>query len=345
MTRRARPGIRRDRPQRIRTDQVRYPGVTLPDLPDELRDSGGDGRRLRPARDTGIAVEGRLVRERRRRVRESRTRALSFAVLVGVLVVAAVGWRYSSDQRAKTEPLPGAVTAAAAAAGTQPGEGEVQHASLTSLVDDPTPMFASLGSIQLRLPVPADKLTEVGFHQASYTYALHMDTPLPDANMKDAKTNKGTGRDLSAQEKGPTATLAGSVLRMWRSRPGEPDSAVDIGAAPGTDVYAPITGTVVKIKRYKLYGKHDDFEIHIQPTGRTDIDCVMIHIEDLTCEVGDEVTAGVTRIAAVRKLSDRVNHQLGDYTKDGGDHVHVQLNNAEDPQYKGLKGAISIGGS
>lgn len=345
--RRPRTGARRDGGiQQIRTDKVRYPGVVLPELPAEYRDAEPDGTRLRPARDTGIAVEGRLARERRRRAREGRARIIGFAVMVVVLGAAAIGWRYSSDERAKNEPISATVAAAGAvpARAGAPAD-DAQRISATTPEQDPTPMFASLGSVQLRLPVPVEKLTEVGFHQASYTYALHMATSLPDANMKEAKTNKGTGRDLTQQETGPAATLTGAVLRMWRSRPGEPDSAVDVGAPAGSDVFAPVSGTIVKIKRYKLYGKYDDYEIHIQPKGRPDIDAVMIHIEDLSCEVGDEVTAGVTRIAAVRKLSDRVNHQLGDYTKGGGDHVHLQLNNAKDERYKGLEDAISVDGS
>lgn len=345
--RRARPGIRRDGGvQRIRSDKVRYPGVVLPELPPELRDEGYDTRRLRPARDTGLALEGRLAREQRRRQRLARTRMIGFALAVIVLGLAVVGWRYSSDQRAKKTPLLGTVAAAdAAVRRTGAPSGETQRISAVTSKQDPTPLFASLGSLQMRLPVPVDKLTEVGFHQASYTYALHMETPLPDANMKQAKKQRTTGRDITTQKVGPTAILTGSVLRMWRSRPGEPDSAVDVGAPAGTEVYAPVSGTVVKIKRYKLYGKYDDYEIHIQPSGHPDIDCVMIHVSDVVCEVGDEVQAGVTQLAVVRRLSDRVNHQLADYTRDGGDHVHVQLNNARDPRYKGLEDAITVGGS
>ena len=57
------------------------------------------------------------------------------------------------------------------------------------------------------------------------------------------------------------------------------------------------------------------------------------------------MTGGVTRIAAVRQLVERVNPQLKEYTRNGGHHTHIQLNYADDPQYKGLKGAISVDGS
>jgi hypothetical protein len=39
-------------------------------------------------------------------------------------------------------------------------------------------------------------------------------------------------------------------------------------------------------------------------------------------------------------VSDKFYVQLGSYTKGGGNHVHMQVNDATDPKYKGLKGAI-----
>ena len=127
---------------------------------------------------------------------------------------------------------------------------------------------------------------------------------------------------------------------MWRSRPGQPDTAADVGAKPGQDVVSPVTGTVIKVKRYKLYGKWDDFEVHIQPDGYPNLDLVMIHIKDVVVAPGDRVVAGESRIAAIRKLSDKFYDQLSSYTKGGGDHVHMQVNDATDSKYKGLEGAI-----
>lgn len=209
----------------------------------------------------------------------------------------------------------------------------------------PTPIIASYRELCLRLPVRLEDLTEVGFHQAAYGYATHLKTPMPPADMKAAKKRKTTDRDLTKQAAGTDAPLTGSALVMWRNRPGKPDSAIDVGAKPGSDVLAPLSGVVVKVKKYALYGKHEDYEIHIQPAGYANLDCVLIHVTDVTVRPGDSVIAGTSRIGAVRKLSDRVTHQLGHYTRDGGDHTHLQLNDATDPDYKGLDGAIEVGGS
>lgn len=336
--RRARPAIRRDgQVQRIRTDRVRYPGHDVCDLhPDTPAPSDAENTgRLRSVRDTGLALEGRLARERRLRERQTRARMVLAASLVGVLMFSVGAWRWISDGTASKRPMTGSV----AVAGASPGS-EMRAAEI-----DPMPVIASYGGLDVRLPVPLDQLTEIGFHQASNDYALSMTTTMPTASTDEVKRTRTTGRDIAAQKTGIDAVLTGSVVRMWRNRPGQPDTAVDVGAPAGADVYAPVTGTVVKIKKFSLYGKYDDYEIHIRPDGFPDIDCVMIHVDDLSCEVGDYVIGGATRVAAVRLLSNRINHQLAEYTKDGGDHVHVQLNDASHPGYKGLEGALSVDGS
>ncbi len=198
----------------------------------------------------------------------------------------------------------------------------------------PTPVFARYGDLDLHLVVAEVDLTEIGFHQASGNNALPMESYLPDADTSAADGSRGTGRVPAGSD--PTdlepRILGGSVLRMWRSnRGGQPDTAADIGAPPGSTVYAPVNGVVIDIKTYALYGKHEDIEVHIQPRGYPDIDLVLIHVEDVQVRVGEHVVAGVTPLARVRRLSDCIDHQLGKYTVDPGDHVHMQLNRIETP--------------
>jgi len=342
-----RVGTRRDGGVRlIRSSDVRYPGTELPDTGEptpEVESARAQSRRLGPARDTGLAVEGRIARQRRQRAGAKRRNLTIAFVMIAAISVAALGWRYSSDRRAAANPFTANEKAAAAASGR--ADANATFSSENPADPDPTPNFAELDSLKLRLPVEVKDLGEIGFHQASYTYAMHMTTSLPDAPLSSAKNKRGTGRDISQQAPGTNAMLVGSVVRMWRSRPGKPDSAVDVGAPPGSYVLAPVSGQVIKIKSYKLYGKYDDYEIHIRPEGRDDIDCVMIHVTDLSVTVGARVKAGVTRVATVRKLSNVIHDQLGDYATGSGDHVHMQFNNTLDPRYKGLEGALAADGS
>jgi len=340
----------------IRTDEVRYPGATLPQLPEDLE------RRYREAiaaeneqglaqgvRDTGLALESRAARQLKAKRRSQQRSLLVGTLVVAGLLLVALGWRSASDRRAPGTPLGGSAGAFEASAPTGVLAGlfaaghttpQVVMSSSSVATVGPTPIFASYKKLKLRLPVPVKRLTEVGFHQAAMGYALPMKTPLADAKLSSAGNRRGTHRKLATQPTGPDAVLVGKVLRMWRPRPGRPDTAADVGAKPGTDVIAPVTGTVVKVKRYKLYGKWDDYEIHIHPDGYDNLDVVMIHIKDVSCAPGDSVVAGETRVAAVRKLSDKFYDQLASYTKGGGDHVHIQVNDATDPTYKGLQGAI-----
>jgi murein DD-endopeptidase MepM/ murein hydrolase activator NlpD len=353
---RPRTGQRRDDEIKvIRTDDIRYPGHEHPLIDaiggEDDDESKSSGRRLTPARDTGIAVEGRAARLQRHKERNQRRIALAAIAVVAGLLAAAIGWRYSSDQRAASMPLGGASTTETASSVLSlwpihrqpaPGSDVFKSASVPKPPPrPPTPIFAAYRGLKLRLPVPVDKLTEIGFHQAANSYALRMTSPLPDAKLSKAAGKKGTSRETSTQPTAANAVLVGSVLRMWRSRPGRPDTAADVGARPGTAVLSPVNGTVVKIKSYKLYGNWADFEIHIRPDGFDNVDLVLIHVTDLSVTQGSTVVAGVTQVARVRKLSDKVSEQLADYVKGGGgDHVHVQVNNARDPLYKGLVGAI-----
>jgi murein DD-endopeptidase MepM/ murein hydrolase activator NlpD len=352
--RRERTGKRRDGGVRvIRTNEVRYPGVELPPLPEDLQERYRAAMEaetvIAPARDTGLEIENRVARQARTRKRSQIQMFAVGAVAVLGLLLLAIGWRTASDLRAPVSPLGGGAVAGVTAMGSgaawspfvgSPAKPVNVSAAAAPATAGPTPYFANYKGLRLRLPVRVKSLTEVGFHQASYGYALSMNTSLPNADLGDASEHRGTGRKSAAQPKGPNAVLIGRVLRMWRPRPGRPDTAADVGAKPGTDVLSPVSGMVIKVKLYKLYGKWDDYEVHIQPDGFPNLDIVMIHLTDVTCAPGDTVVAGETRIAAIRKTSNKFYDQLASYTKGGGDHVHLQVNDTTDPTYKGLVGAI-----
>ena len=187
------------------------------------------------------------------------------------------------------------------------------------------------------MPVATAALTELGFHQASFTYAFPMRTSLKDADLGKAGNKRGTGRKPETAVDS-TGRLTGYALRLWRpNRPGKPDTAVDVGALAGTPVVSPVDGVVLKVKRYKLYGKYDDYQVHIAPDGYNTVDVVLIHLNNVSVKQGDRVEAGVTQVAQVRRLSNLMTLELGSYTAGPGDHTHLQLNNIKNPSYKGLE--------
>lgn len=206
----------------------------------------------------------------------------------------------------------------------------------------PTPLLASYRSLRLRLPVSAKAVTIIAFHQAgSQPSAVDLRslvpivksstlTKRPAASQVESEPDESAeiaGAEDELTEDDARSVYGGRVLRLWRSgRNGEPDTAVDCGAKAGTQVVAPVTGTIAAVHRYKLYGQYDDYDIHIVPQdGSQHVDCCMLHLTDPSVKVGETVIAGVTPIARVRNLAKWFDSQLDEYTHDGGNHVHIQL--------------------
>ncbi|MDD6769086.1 MAG: hypothetical protein PUD82_06840, partial [Coriobacteriaceae bacterium] len=211
-------------------------------------------------------------------------------------------------------------------------------------VDDflPTPYMAACDGVMLHSAVRADQLTEILIHNASYSYAKALTTELKEATNVDVMAAHGTGRVADEQPTGD-AWLTGEFIRCFRSSNEGPKlSAIDCGGPVGATVYAPVTGTVVKVKEYSLYNNEDypDVQVHIQPQGRPDLDVVLIHLSDVTVSEGDEVVGGATPIAAVRDVYAYVGEemQLKPYTAEGdnGNHTHIQVNNTKSKKYHGL---------
>lgn len=214
----------------------------------------------------------------------------------------------------------------------------IQTAAVTPSL--PTPIMAQSAGLTLHSAVPMEYLTEVLIHNASYAYASEITTKLAEATNTEIIAAHGTGRVASEQPTG-NEWMTGEFIRCYRSGNAGPTmSAIDCGGPVGTTVYAPVSGTVVLVKEYMLYEQIEDYRIHIQPDGRPDLDVVLIHLTDVTVKPGDKVIAGQTPIARIRDVEKFLEDsmQLKQYTSadDRGNHTHIQVNNANHPEYHGL---------
>lgn len=197
------------------------------------------------------------------------------------------------------------------------------------------PYIAKLGDLKFNSPVAPADLTGILFHQASNNYAIQLETDLPEADY-DKVVDKGYMRINHDQSSGEW--LDAEALHLWRtSDTTEMETSIDVGGAAGTPVRAPVTGTVILVRGYVLEGTVDDIEIHIQPDGHNDLDCVLIHITDPTVKAGDHVIGGITEICKIRDIEkDLVDVQLSFFTPGGvgGNHTHFQVN---DMNYEGYR--------
>jgi hypothetical protein len=307
--------------------------IPLPPLPSRVAGAAQSGE---DEWDEGVdhVTRGREKRSERQAGVRSRRRARLFAMgaVGGALVVAAVLVGLLVMLR---EP----VTTKLLGSGAWQAQPAISRAEAAPVVS--TPVFAHVGKLALYLPVSPKVVTGVMLHQAAYGHSYHIvpvgstaSGPKTAAAVKAGKKYPiacKTCAVVGVVERGGQRVIdsiwKGSVIRIWRSgREGKPDTAADVGAVAGTPVVAPVTGTVTLVKPYKLYGRINDFEIHIKPDAMPDADMVVIHVQDLDVTGGERVVGGITPIAHIRLLHDDVNHQLAEYTGDPGDHTHIQVN-------------------
>jgi len=106
-------------------------------------------------------------------------------------------------------------------------------------------------------------------------------------------------------------------------------SALDVGAPPGTDVYAPVVGTIVGIEKVVLDGAVHGERIDIQPTNAPSLVVSVANIAaDPSLTVGSGVTAGSSKLGELLDLSKIETQALARYTNDAGNHVLVEVHPA-----------------
>ena len=214
-----------------------------------------------------------------------------------------------------------------------------------SLPREPNRQIAAYEKVKIYSPIAQEDLTGVLFHQASYNTALVMTTKLPEANPEKVSIDHPV-RVNHKQTEGEWVDA--DALHLYRVQDAtQMDTSIDVGAKAGTTVYAPVTGTVVKVTKYDLYGYVPDVKIQIQPEGHPELDVVVLHQSDPQVEPGDKVKGGATPISSVRDIAkDLTDVQLGFFTAadDPGNHSHVEVNDASSKEYqeRALKGAYKV---
>ena len=174
-------------------------------------------------------------------------------------------------------------------------------------------VVASRTGLLLQLPVPQNRMTAIGYHDAGQG-ALALD-PVGQ------RGNRGLlGRiadRILGQKSEPT---------VWYQLGGDETSGLDVGAAAGTDVYAPVDGVVVGIDDYVIDGRRRGARIDIEPAEAPSLVVSVSRLRpDPTLKVGSPVGASSSRLGAVLDLAHLERQELAHFTHDAGNHVSVEV--------------------
>jgi hypothetical protein len=184
----------------------------------------------------------------------------------------------------------------------------------------PQPQVVALtGSLRLDLPIAQSRVTAIGYH-ASGDGAVALD-PV------GRQGNQGLIERLAHKLFGSSAH--GLRYYVVSGGTGPDTAALDVGAAPGTDVYAPVDGTIVGITPYVLAGKTYGARVDIQPTGSPSLVVSLTHVRpDPSLTVGSTVAATTSKVGTVLDLAGVERQALSHYTTDAGNHVSMAVHNA-----------------
>ena len=240
---------------------------------------------------------------RRRSVHDARRRQLAVVIVIAVVGVATalVTAFGGSDHPAMPVAAPAS-------------------ASRLLPVGPPAPeVIARIGPIHLQLPVNQRRVTAIG-------YAGGADGALALGPV-GSQANEGLlNRVWHALVGG------GGGLPRWYQLPGGPGpatSALDVGAPAGTDVYAPVDGTIVGIGTVVLNGSPHGQRIDVQPAAAPSLVISLSQLAaDPSLAVGMTVTASSSKVGRILDFSKVERQALASHTNDPGNHVLLEVHPA-----------------
>jgi murein DD-endopeptidase MepM/ murein hydrolase activator NlpD len=174
-----------------------------------------------------------------------------------------------------------------------------------------TDPLAQAGDLMLYLP--ARRFIALAYHEASGREALEMQ-PLGTCTRNENRTKFRRPHPVD----GPRYVVMSS-----RGRPHPATSALDVAVRLTEPVLSPVTGTVIRVKRYRLYGTYLDMRVVVQPADHSDLRVVLIHLTDIQVRRGSLVVAGTSVLGYARALPFR--SQVNDYVGAGVSHVHLEV--------------------
>jgi hypothetical protein len=180
----------------------------------------------------------------------------------------------------------------------------------------PKPQIVALqGALRIQLPIAKSRMTAIGYHAVEGALPLE---PL------GRQGNEGLFARFARRLFG-----SGGGGLVWYQLPGgkgSPTGALDVGAAPGTDVFSPVDGTVVGLTDYIVNNRALGVRVDIRPVSAPSVLVSLTRLRpDPALSVGSSVAVATSRLGTVIDFSGVERQALARYTQDAGNHVSLQV--------------------
>ncbi len=185
--------------------------------------------------------------------------------------------------------------------------------------------FAAWHGLELICPVPYHELTAIIFHEGAPLTRGNRRSSLQAMQPEGTLMRDDNPRMLHPGVDHSHPGTAAYFIEDTRWRGSYSTTACDVQSKAGTVVYAPVSGTVIAAESYLLYRKYPDMRVIIAPDGLPGYEIALLHMDSLSVSAGQRLTAGETPVGTVRDLVPYFHSGPNPYTREEGNHVHVQI--------------------
>ena len=114
------------------------------------------------------------------------------------------------------------------------------------------------------------------------------------------------------------------ACRWPRRAPGT--NVLDVGTAPGTDVYAPVDGSVVAVRKLVVGGKRVGSRIDVRPSKSPSVMVSVMNVRpDPAIAVGTPVLAASSKLGTAADIAAVEKQALSAHAPDGGNNVSISV--------------------
>lgn len=176
-------------------------------------------------------------------------------------------------------------------------------------------VLAVIGNLRIQLPVAAASLTAIGYHGAN------------DGSL----TLKPVGRQANE----------GLLARLWRRIAGSSrdsprwyqleggpagTNVLDVGTPPGTDVYAPVKGSVVAVRDLVVGGRRVGSRIDLRPAESPSVMVSVTNVRpDPSIAIGTPVLAASSKLGTAVDVAAVEEQALAAHAANDGNNVSIAV--------------------